>query len=272
MKTKVLVVAVTLVITGCKNPSNNPEQVANLSVVDTAVIADTAARIAEEEQAIQFIKKHILTEKDLYTDYDGGTQLADFFVIELIDRDTYMKNRVSAVEYFTLDTASIQKSKGVLRLPCNNGSVVTLTDNLSDGENHKEYSYVGQVKALNAYLISGIYWEDWNYFFVDKNGGRTVQTFANFPYLSADERYIVSVDVDSFEGAAYIDLYEVSNKRYIDPMIGMYIKNWIPMGNDKMYWSTDSYLYMAVLSNRDYWAAEGNYSGLDQYIRLRPVA
>ena len=270
MKTKVLVVAVTLVLVGCKNPSNDTPRVESLPV-DTVMVVDTAVQVIEEEQNIRFIKKHVLSEKDLYTDYDGGNQLADFFVIELIDKDTFLKNRVSAVEYFTLDSTSIKKYKGVLRLPCGNGAV-TLTDNLSDGEHHKEFSYVGQVKALNAYLISGIYWEDWNYFMVDKNGGRTIQTFANFPYLSADERFIVSVDVDSFEGAAYIDLYEVSNKRYIDPMIGMYIKNWIPMGNDKMYWSTDNYLYMAVLSNQDYWAAEGNYTGLDQYIRLRPVA
>ncbi len=270
MKTKVFVVVATLLMVGCKHPSRDALKVQSTSV-DTIAITDTADEAVAKEQTIQFIKKHILTEKDLYTDYDGGNQLADFFVIELIDKDTFLKNKGAAVEYFTVDTASVKKYNGILRLPYNNGTV-TLTDNLSDGENHKEFSYVGQVKALNAYLISGIYWEDWNYFFVDKQGGQTVQTFANFPYLSADERFIVSVDVDSFEGAAYIDLYEVSNKRYIDPMIGMYIKNWIPMGNDKMYWCTDNYLYMAVLSNRDYWAAEGNYTGLDQYIRLRPVA
>lgn len=270
MKTKFLVVAVTLVMVGCKNTSNDVENVQRVSV-DTVVVVDTTAQIVEEEETIRLIKKHILTEKDLYTDYDGGNQLADFFVIELIDKATFLKNKGSAVEYFTFDSTSIKKINGVLRLPCGNGAVA-LTDNLSNTEHHKEYSYVGQVKALNAYLISGIYWEDWNYFFVDKHGGRTIQTFANFPYLSADERFIISVDVDSFEGAAYIDLYEVSNKRYIDPMIGMYIKNWIPMDRNSIYWSTDSYLYMAVVSNQDYWAADGNYTGLDQYIRLRPVA
>lgn len=270
MKTRVLVVAVTLVMVGCKNPSNNIEKIQE-QPVDTVMVADTMAKTIEEEETIQFIKKHILSEKDLYTDYDGGNQLADFFVIELIDKDTFLRNRSSAVEYFTVDSTSIKKYKGVLRLPCTQGAV-TLTDNLSDGERHKEFSYVGQVKALNAYLVSGIYWEDWSYFLVDKHAGRTIQTFANFPYLSADERFIVSVDVDSFEGAAYIDLYEVSDKRHIDPMIGMYIKNWIPMGKDKMYWSVDNYLYMVVLSNQDYWASEGNYTGLDQYIRLRPVA
>lgn len=271
MKTRVLVVAVTLVMVGCKNPSNNIEKGQGLPVDTVTVVVDTVAQAIEEEQPIQLIKKHILSEKDLYTDYDGGSQLANFFVIELIDKATFLRNRSSAVEYFTIDSTSIKKNKGVLRLPCTHGTV-TLTDNLSDGERHKEFSYMGQVKALNAYLISGIYWEDWNYFFVDKHAGRTIQTFSSLPYLSADERFIVSVDIDSFEGAAYIDLYEVNNKRHIDPMIGMYIKNWIPMGNDKMYWSVDNYLYMAVLSNRDYWAAEGNYAGLDQYIRLRPVA
>lgn len=271
MRARFLVVAVTLAVTGCKNSSDNGDQ-AQKMLSDTVSITDTVADTVAGEQAMQLVKKHTLTEKDLYTDYDGGNQLADFFVIELIDKNTFIKNKELSVQSFKLDTASIQKTKGMLRLPCNNGAFVTLTDNTTEGEKYKEYTYVGLFKSLNVYVVSGIYWEDWNYFFVDRNGGRTVQTFANFPYLSADERYIVSVDVDLSEGAAYIDLYEVSNKRYIDPMVGMYIKNWIPLGNDKMYWGLDNYLYMTVLSNRDYWAAEGNYEGLDQYIRLRPAA
>lgn len=270
MKAKVLVVVLTLAMVGCKNTAGDADKLQEVTT-DTIVSVDTLVVDIEKNQSIRLIKKHVLSQRDLYVDYDGGSQLADFFKIELIDKETFLKNRSNEVEFFTLDSTSIRKQNGILRLPCTK-KVISLVDNLTEGEDFKEYTYRGQVKDLNAYLVSGIYWEDWNYFLVDKYAGRTIQTFTNFPHLSPDDKFIISIEVNSIEGAAYIDLYEVSGKRYVDPLIGMFAKNWIPMGNDKIYWGEDNYLYLAVLSNQDYWAADGDYEGLDQYIRLRPIA
>ena len=271
MKNKVLVVAVVVVMAACKNASNESSQIQSFSA-DTEISIDTASTPADPDAPLQLVQKHDLAAKDLYTDYDGGNQLKDYFVIELIDKATFLKNKANAVTFITGDSASFPKINGVLKLNTSKGTI-TFTDNLSGSEKHKEYSFVGDIPSLSVYLMSGIYWEDWDYFFVDKHSGHTKQRFSNFPYISADMKSIVSIDVDSFEGAAYIDLYQITDRRYIDPQIGMYIKCWIPIDSpEKMYWAKDNYLYIPVAKSRDYWEADGNYSGLDQYIRLKPAA
>lgn len=271
MKNKVLVVAVVVVMAACKNASNESSQIQSFSA-DTEISIDTASTPADPDAPLQLVQKHDLAAKDLYTDYDGGNQLKDYFVIELIDKATFLKNKANAVTFITGDSASFPKINGVLKLNTSKGTI-TFTDNLSGSEKHKEYSFVGDIPSLSVYLMSGIYWEDWDYFFVDKHSGHTKQRFSNFPYISADMKSIVSIDVDSFEGAAYIDLYQITDRRYIDPQIGMYIKCWIPIDSpEKMYWAKDNYLYIPVANSRDYWEADGNYSGLDQYIRLKPAA
>ncbi|SHG13655.1 hypothetical protein [Dysgonomonas macrotermitis] len=271
MKNRVLVVAVVITMAACKNDPNESTRTQS-SPAETEIQIATDSVPQDTGAALQVIARHDLSPTDLYTDYDGGNQLQDYFVIELIDKATFLKNKQLAVSFISGDSTTFRKVNGELKLPCTNGSI-TFTDNISGNEKHKEFNFVGDVSTLNVYLLSGIYWEDWDYFFVDKQTGQTKQRFSNFPYLSVDQQFIVSIDIDSFEGAAYIDLYQVTDRRYIDPLIGMYVKSWIPVSSiDTIYWSKDNYLYIPVVNSRDYWEANGNYSGLDQYIRLKPVA
>jgi hypothetical protein len=225
----------------------------------------------EDGVDIQLIKKHDLSPDDLYLDYDGGRMLSDYFLIELVDEGTFMDSRTSAVNMLSPDTAVIRKRNGKLRLPCDKKEII-LTDNLSDGWKHQEYTYIGQIKSLNVYLVSGIYWEDWNYFFVDKSGGNTLQTFSNMPYLSANGKYIICLDFDTFEGAAFIDLYKVTGQKHIDSLVGLYVKKWVPIITpESIFWGKDNYLYVPVMHSFDYAVAEDDYTGLAQYIRLKPV-
>jgi len=260
----------------CNNNPKSSQEILPAKVEKTEQ-PDTVAAvefIEPEELPIEFVKKHTLTEQDLYTDYDGGNQLADYFQIELIDYETFLNNKSMAVNFLSIDSVEMKKKDGILRLPYAKGEI-NFIDNPIEGDNFKEYTYIGQIDELNVYLISGIYWEDWNYFFVDKKTGRTVQTFLNMPYLSADRKHVLSLDFDNIEGTTMIDLYEVTNQKQIDPLIGMYVKKWVPVNtSDSMYWANDNYLYLPVIHNNDYWAADGNsndYSNLAQYIRLKPI-
>jgi hypothetical protein len=268
-----VVVVTTSFLISCGDLSKKSEKESRASNEQHLVSADTALTVAVDENLVlQLLKKNELTEHDLYTDLDGGSQLSDYFLIELIDKETFNKNKSTAVNLLVVDTTTIRKEKGVLTLPCLKKEV-HFVDNLTSTDNHKEYSYVGQIDNLNVYLLSGIYWEDWDYFFVDKTTGKVVHKFLGEPYLSPDSKYIVSLDVDTFEGVAYIDLYQVGNMRRIDSVVSLYVKKWVPVATtEKMYWGNDNYLYVAVLHSKDFWAAEGNYAGLDQYIRLKPVA
>ena len=274
-RTLVIVIPFMLVSCGESRKQTENEEATIVQVQDSITETLIADSLAMEPE--QFVKKQVLTEKDLYRDYDGGNELSKYFLIELIDRNTFLVNQTQAVDFLVADTSSIQKINGTLRLPKASGELV-LKDNLADNENHKEYTYLGQIKALDMYLVSGSYWEDWAYMLIDKKRGRTVQSFIGLPYLSADQKHVVSMDIDSFEGVASIALYAVTvdpttAQRYVDPIVEMYIKSWIPLTvKDNMYWSTDGFLYMPVVSNSNYWAADNNFYGLDQYIRLKPVA
>lgn len=271
MNSKILLISVIIIMTGCNKTRKTPQKEVNVPAANTIIGGDTTRLQPDEDLPIQLIIKHELTEKDLYTDYDGGNQLADYFLIELIDKNTFNKNKSIAVSMLSADTTVIRKQKGVLRLPCNKRNI-SFVDNLSETKSHKEYNYIGQIQYLNAYVLSGIYWEDWNYFLVDKATGSTVQTFTNCPHLSTDGKYIISLDFDIFEGTTYIDLYAVTDQKYIDPLVGMYVKKWIPIDvSQSIYWGKDNFLYIPVIHNQDYWAADGNFSGLDQYIRLKPI-
>jgi len=263
----------------CKNNNQNAPQPVQksdkentVSIQDTDIVSDTIAdEVPVEEPVIQLLSKHELSENDLYTDYDGGNQLADYFLIELIDEDIYDKNKSLAINMMSRDTSLISTEEGILILPYKKGKV-ELMDNPEDGDDFRKYTYIGEISYLDAYLIRGLYWEDWDYFLIGKNSGERIQTFINMPYLSADGKYIVSLDFDSIEGVAFIELYEVTDDKQVEPVIGMYTKKWIPINTTtSIYWGNDNYLYVPVVHNKDYWAAEGNYKGIDQYIRLRPI-
>lgn len=278
MKTYVFLIII-LFATSCNRAPKEAEDTQNIAPKTESVAVKEKDTIdmylqapPEELPPIQLLKKHQLTEEDLYMDYDGGNQLAEYFLIELIDEETFTKNKPLEVNMLSKDSSAIHKENGAIILPCKKGEI-NFVDNLAEGDNFKEYTYIGQINPLNAYLIRGVYWEDWNYFLVDKSTCTTIQTFINVPYLSADGKHIVSIDFDHIEGSTFIDLYEVTDDKYIEPMVGMYVKKWIPINTgESVYWGNDNYLYVPVIHNSDYWAAEGNYNGIDQYIRLKPLA
>lgn len=274
-----ILILMVLFAFSCKNNNQNAPQPVQksdkentVSIQDTDIVSDTIVdEVPVEEPVIQLLSKHELSENDLYTDYDGGNQLADYFLIELIDEDIYDKNKSLAINMMSRDTSLISTEEGILILPYKKGKV-ELMDNPEDGDDFRKYTYIGEISYLDAYLIRGLYWEDWDYFLIGKNSGERIQTFINMPYLSADGKYIVSLDFDSIEGVAFIELYEVTDDKQVEPVIGMYTKKWIPINTTtSIYWGNDNYLYVPVVHNKDYWAAEGNYKGIDQYIRLRPI-
>lgn len=249
----------------------------SLNVKSDTIDVDTVMQLVVKEPE-QFVQKHILTEEDLYRDYDGGNYLSNFFEIELIDRDSYLRNRTSDSNFITFDSASLPKKDGTLQLPLDTKGYLTLTDKIVDNDNYREYRYIGKFSPLNMYLVQGLFWEDWSYILYDKKNGRQVQSFIGIPYLSADFKYIACVEIDSFEGVGSMSLYAitenvVTKKKYIDPIVEMYVKSWVPYtALDNIYWGDDGYLYVPVIYAPNFWDAEGNYYGLDQYIRIRPRA
>lgn len=291
MKTRLLVIIIPFSFFSCSNSSKQTDSgesgfVRTMDLVSESLSkndrsSDTLAldtsQLALTQKMDQPVTKHILTNDDLYRDYDGGNELSKFFEIELIDRDTYLTNRNTSINFLLYDSLAFTKKDGVLSLPLEKGKL-SLVDHLTGDQKHKEYRYIGQFKTLNMYLVQGLFWEDWAYILFDKKRNREVQSFTGMPYLSNDLQYIICLEIDSVEGVGTISLYAISENdktktKYIDPIVEMYVKSWVPYtAADNIYWSTDGYMYVPVIYAPNFWDAQDNFFGLDQYIRLRPVA
>lgn len=275
IRSAVIIITIPLVCTGCNNRSKEIDTPIEAELHD--VEADSSTFILEQEPE-QLVRKRTLTQNDLYRDYDGGSQLKDYFEIELIDRQIFDEGRKNAVNYLITDTNTYKKVDGVLRLPLQRGGEITFKDNSTVGESYCDYTYVGQIEPLDMYLIWTLLWEDWHYTLIDKTKGTAVQSFVGLPYLSADKQYIICLDVDAAEGMSIIGLYTVtfddkSPERYIDAVIEMYVRSWIPIDATRdIFWATDGFMYIQVAHNSNYWDAGNNFAGLEQYIRLKPIA
>ena len=291
MKTRLLVIIIPFSFFSCNNLSKQKDSdesgsVRTMDLVSQSLLkndrsADTLAldttQLAIKQKIDQPVTKHVLTNDDLYRDYDGGNELSKFFEIELIDRDTYLTNRNTSINFLLYDSAAFVKKGGVLKLPLERGEL-NLIDNFTSDEKHEEYRYIGQFKTLNMYLVQGLFWEDWSYILFDKKRNREVQSFIGVPYLSTDLKYVICLEIDSVEGVGNISLYAITENektktKYIDPIVEMYVKSWVPYtSTDDIYWSTDGYLYAPVMYAPNFWDAQDNFYGLDQYVRMRPVA
>lgn len=287
MNVRLLFIAISFSFAACNSNTKNTEQAettvdlehSSESIIDSVSYTEQVDTTSTEikTQPEQFVKKHILTSADLYRDIDGGSDLAIFFKIEVISKDTFLTNLSTAADYMIYDSATIIKDKGTLTLPTEKGRL-KLQDVHADNDSHIEYKYVGQFKGIDMYLVLALFWEDWNYMLFDKKQGHKVQSFISQPYLSTDLQYIICLDVDSFEGSTSLNLYgistnEITRKKYIDPIVEIYVKSWIPYTEKyPMFWGKDGYFYVPVIYSNNFVDAQNNFYNLDQYIRILPIA
>jgi hypothetical protein len=90
---------------------------------------------------------------------------------------------------------------------------VTLRDkNPPEDETAVErYEYLGEVDALNAYVVGVSYYENQGYRLIDRRSGRPREELTALPHLSPDGQYLLCVSGDIYNDAAVVELYRVAN-------------------------------------------------------------
>jgi hypothetical protein len=217
-----------------------------------------------------------LKQADLYAvDYlttDGETQdineITKYLTLELIEESVFHSKQATAVNQLKRDY-SVTKIKGTLTLPCKNKKV-QFTDNVTEDETNKQYSYEGQLTALNQYVIGALYWEDSEYKLIDKTTGTETASFMDMPYVSADKKYVIAIHDDIYENVGYLSLSAVTGGG-IQPLLLCGFTNWIPVEdqNETPFWGKDGYFYLPVTASDSY-LSDNNYSKKEkQYIRIQ---
>ncbi|MDO4727486.1 MAG: hypothetical protein Q4B43_00625 [Bacteroidota bacterium] len=217
-----------------------------------------------------------LIESDLYALCEDSESpiseetIRDLFQIELIDQKTYNEAKKRRVSYLLQDTLAVRKLNGTLSLTFEDYSVVTLTDKDPDIEESKIYKYVGQIEALQKYVVYLSYNKLGEYILFDKKNGKR-QEFSGFPYLSPDKKQIVVFSF-TIEGEASVTFYEVDENQEIRDTYWLWFTNWISYFDvyEGSFWATDGYFYTPVNHSAVYWDINGDYNTEScQYIRIK---
>jgi hypothetical protein len=211
-----------------------------------------------------------LTENDSTTYFNEDESLTKYFSIELIDQKLYKAKKGKAVSFLTADTLAHKKINGTIKLPCQK-KTVTFTDLPSEEETHRVYEYIGQINWLNAFVIYGMYWEDYDYTLIDKTSGERTNSFVNYPNIAADKKKIICLGANVYENTADLDFFIIDNKKILHKM-NTGFKYWMPAGeNTDMFWSTDGSFYLPVVATNNYWKPDGSLNDQWQYIRIKPL-
>jgi len=211
-----------------------------------------------------------LTENDSTTYYHENESVTKYFRLELIDQKLYNAKKKKAVSFLLADTLAHKKTKGIIALPCQK-KTVTFTDLPSEEETNRIYEYIGQINWLNAYVVYGMYWEDYDFTLIDKTSGEVITSFVDFPNISTDKKKIICLGANIYENTADLEFFVIENKKILQKM-NTGFKYWMPAGEVKdMFWSHDGYFYLPFVATNNYWKPDGNLNDQWQYLRIKPI-
>lgn len=201
--------------------------------------------------------------------FEKGKPLNTYLKFELIDQSTFEKEKNNAVNFLKADTTSFNKKNGIITLPTESKSI-KITDKPGDGDYREEYKYMGQVEFLNQYLIEGSYYESLDFNFFDKTSGKKMQTFIEYPYISADKKSIICIYGNAYESTSDLEFYSINNQE-IKLIMKASFSKWFPTAAkfSDIFWSSDGNFYMQVIHIKAMWGERPEDQAKPQYIRIK---
>lgn len=142
-------------------------------------------------------------------------------------------------EHLRQDAAKVRRQGSRLVFKCREGKEAILENRLTDGEDHVEYKYLGQLQDQGYYVISANFYEWYNYFLINElNGDTTVMR--GLPVLSPNGKWILSGNADLVAGFTEngYELYRITN----DGLMLLGTRELITWGPEATYWKNDSEL------------------------------
>jgi hypothetical protein len=208
-----------------------------------------------------------ITKNNKTEDFENGIPLNDKLKFELINKTDFESKKKTTVTFLISDTTNINKKNGIIELQCDN-IVKRYIDKPDAEEQRQEFSYIGNIPFLNKYVISGSYYESSDFKLVDKITGKEV-ILGDYPLISADKNYIISINANVYDTTADIELYSIDNTN-IKLIFSASFKNWMPASEkENCFWSSDGYLYVPVLHSKAYWNHNGDLNTNFQYMRIK---
>ncbi|OON65678.1 hypothetical protein [Hymenobacter sp. CRA2] len=106
---------------------------------------------------------------------------------------------------------------------------VTLRDkNPPEDETASEaYQYLGEIDALDAYLVGVTYYENWGFRLIDRRTGQQREELTALPQLAPDGRHVLCVGGNPYEEASVVELYRVEGTA-LRHVLTAHFPHWLP--------------------------------------------
>lgn len=197
----------------------------------------------------------------------------DTVQFEIISKDVFERCRKNAKSFLLQDTTVIKKKSGILKLPCENKTVV-LKDNDTDSDDLALFTYIGQIKELNSYVISGSFWESGAYLLYDKTTGEQTTTFNDQFIISPNLKYIVDIWGNPYENTTEVTLYRISASKEISLIASYSFSKWTTLCSnyecgDDYFFENDNSICIRVTPMSLQGFGGNSKEHLAQYIRMK---
>lgn len=220
------------------------------------------------EELIQ-LSQLVINEEEIPLDSDNG--VLDFFKLSTITQQEYETGLTKAAQLIIFDTTKVRKKNGIIQLICKNTTrkfVDYIPDATDYAESIQTFEYIGQIQFLNVYIVLGVYWEEYDYKFIDKTTGEEIASFFELPLISADKKQLISIQANPYEMTADVSYYKL-NKNQIQPIATMSFTNWMPADfSSQVFWNLDGSFYIGVNSISTYWNSTGDTNPSKQFIKF----
>jgi hypothetical protein len=190
--------------------------------------------------------------------------------ISIATREDFKKAKNNYKDQLIEDTLQITKKNGIITLPIikTENPTVIFTDSLVDGEEHREYHYLGQYPNLNVYLVSGSFWEHYECYLVNKKTGE-ITVIWNDPKISPSSEYLANLSIgfglDGYPTGMQIWKKDKKEKELMK-LVEIDQKIWAP---EDFVWESENTILLKVFSEDQFWKSHGELKNNDfYYLRL----
>jgi len=188
--------------------------------------------------------------------------------LTLISKKEFQGLLNSKSNLYISNRTKYSKNDTILELKTKNGSI-KLIDKPDNEESMIINNYVGEVKFLNIYLISRNFWEDTDYIYLDKETGKMTNQFIDYPYISPNKNYIISLYSNGYEKSGDLTLHKITNKNTLELELTASFSRWMPaLEPQECFWITDKQFVVKVLPSKSFWKKNGSYNDNFQYLKI----
>jgi hypothetical protein len=218
-----------------------------------------------QKEDLQLINDLVIGDSSYYIDENECIALTAFLELNFIDSLTYLTKKKKEVTFIIRDTNVIHKINGELNLPCKDKNA-TFKDNPVEEESISIHTYVGQLKALNKYIVQTMGWEDYEFKFIDKTTGDTSHYFAGLPYLSPSKKNMLELTANVYSMTTELSLYNVKKNKIKSVFFASFCK-W--MLAEEGFWAKDGNFYLAVNKTSEFWTTAGDVRKPTYYLKIK---